>query len=77
MRTSGLLQASGDLEGRVRYALLSRSFLGAHSFEIIVENDTVTIRGTVHTYYERQVLVHSCLKVPGVRTVIDEICVAA
>ena len=40
---------------------------------VAVENGTVTVRGTVASFYERQVCVSCCQHVPGVFGLLDEI----
>jgi len=75
MSSSVLFQTAGELERRVQNALVNRYGLRARSVEVVAENETVTIRATVRSFYARQLLIHGCLRVPGVRTVIDEICV--
>ena len=70
-----LPQTDRELERRVRTALVSRRFATTDKLAITVTGSIVTLAGCVRSYYARQVLVHGCLRVPGVQGVIDEICV--
>jgi hypothetical protein len=65
-----------DLERRVRVSLENRNVHAIRGLDVEAEGTTVRLKGSVKSYYTRQLLVHGCLGVPGVRTVIDEISVA-
>ena len=57
--------------------LMDRS--SAASRQVIVRSDhgTVTIRGTVTSYYQKQLCIEACRAVPGVVTLVDEVEVAS
>jgi len=67
-------KSDGELQRRVRNALFHYRFL-TDELEIESVDGRVRLRGSVTSYYARQVLVHGCLRVAGVKEVIDEICV--
>jgi len=77
MNSSVLPRRNCDLEHRIRTTLESKNVLAIRSLSVESDGATVKLKGTVKSYYTRQLLVHGCLGVPGVRTVIDEICVVA
>jgi len=78
MSTAVLMtQTDAELARRVRDAFHDRKLLAGYDLSITAVQGRVTLRGKVRSYYSRQVLVHSCLRVPGVRGVVDEIRVEA
>jgi osmotically-inducible protein OsmY len=72
MTSTLLTQTDHELERRVRNALSSRKLLKSENLAITAAAGTVTLGGCVRSYYARQLLLHGCLRVPGV---IDEIAV--
>ncbi len=72
--TSGS-QADRELLKRVMDDCRNLSSALARRTAIEVNGGVVTLRGDVPTFYIRQVLVHRCLRIPGVVTVNDELTV--
>ncbi len=70
---TSLIQTDRELQHRVRNALYDRRLLKNDDVAIATTNGTVTLTGRVKSYYARQLVVHCCLHVPGVRNVVDEI----
>lgn len=64
-----------DLERRVLNFLADRHIQGLRQIEIEADSGTVTMRGTVHSFYEKQMSQHCCRRVAGVIHLIDEITV--
>jgi osmotically-inducible protein OsmY len=77
MNTAVVVNHNSDLERRIRKTLEHKNVLAVRSVTIEPDGATVKLKGCVKSYYTRQLLVHGCLGVPGVRTVIDEISVSA
>ncbi len=70
------MQTDSELQRRVRSALECRKLLVNGQVAITADGGTVTLSGSARSYYDRQLMVHCCLRVPGVRNVVDEICVS-
>lgn len=66
-----------DLELRVRNYLAAQSRPALRSVEVQVHNGTVTLRGLVQSFYEKQLSVHLAARVAGVRRLQDELIVQA
>ncbi len=64
-----------DLKNRVSLSLDSQHFPSFKKLSIEAESGSVTIMGTVCSFYERQVAVNSCQQVSGVLKLIDQIVV--
>lgn len=64
-----------DLRQRICRYLGSRHFPAFRNLEIDVENGSVTLHGTVCSYYEKQVALDTCRRVAGVLSTIDNISV--
>lgn len=58
----------------VRY-LSGPGFPALHGVVVEVVDGIVTLRGTVQSFYARQLLVHGCQRVPRVAGVVDELYV--
>lgn len=69
--------ADYDLERRVRIYLSSRFHPALSRLSVAVQRGCVTLTGTVHSYYERQLAVSTCKRVAGVHAVVDDIVVPA
>jgi len=65
-----------DLERRVRIYLGSRFHPSLNRLRVAAHGGCVTLTGTVHSFYERQLAVSTCKRVAGVMSVVDEIIVA-
>ena len=64
-----------DLEYRVRTFLSGRNFPALRRLGIEARNGTVTIRGRVTTFYEKQLSQQCRQRVAGVRQLVDQIVV--
>lgn len=64
-----------DLRQRVARFLSSRHFPAFRKIQVDVEHGTVTLRGRVCSFYEKQVALTTCQRVAGVLTLIDDIAV--
>lgn len=60
-----------DLVARVKSNLLERQHPSLRTVVVEAEGDTIVLRGTVSSYYVRQLAVHCSLAVAGVQQVID------
>jgi osmotically-inducible protein OsmY len=64
---------SWDIKRRITNLLFQRGRSSLAQLAIEVDNGTVTVRGTVRSFYERQVCLSCCQHVPGVFRLVDEI----
>lgn len=69
-------QSDRDLERRVGIYLSGQHVPGLRHLEIEADNGTVTLRGRVHSFYERQLCQALCRRVAGVLGYVDAIDVA-
>jgi hypothetical protein len=65
--------ADRELEARILGYLLARNAPATGQIEVDANNGTVTVRGRVRTFYQRQLCVHCCLRVAGVVRLVDQI----
>jgi osmotically-inducible protein OsmY len=65
-----------DLERRVVSYLAARYLPSLRQLHVSVQEGTVTLRGSVRSFYEKQIAIHSCQRVAGVRRLIDAVDVA-
>ncbi|HVA45915.1 MAG TPA: BON domain-containing protein [Pirellulales bacterium] len=65
--------ADRDLERRVVNFLAERHVPGLRHLEVEAQNGTVTLRGRVHSFYEKQLCQAVCRRVAGVVRYIDAI----
>lgn len=72
-RESFVEQSDRDLKRRVGIYLAGQHVPGLRHLEIEAENGTVTLRGRVHSFYERQLCQSLCRRVAGVLQYIDAI----
>lgn len=70
------LNENRDLEQRVANYLATRYLPRLRSLEVTATGGVVTLRGRVSSFHEKQVAVHSCRRVAGVRQLIDDVAVA-
>jgi len=68
----GTDEAALDLKRRISIFLSLKGVSSVRLLNIEVTNGTVTFRGTVASFYERQLCL-SCQHVPGVRKVVDDL----
>ena len=66
-------QADRDLERRVVNFLAERHVPGLRHIEVEAHNGIVTLRGRVHSFYEKQLCQAVCRRVAGVVRFIDDI----
>lgn len=65
-----------DLERRVTNFLFARNLPTLRRLHVAADNGTVTLRGRVHSFYEKQLCQHACRRVAGVISMVDAIDVA-
>src|SRR5215831_14142560 len=64
---------NAGLERAVLDELTSDADINATAIEILAEDDAVTLRGSIGSYSERDAALRDAARVPGVRTVVDEL----
>jgi len=62
-----------DLEHRVANYLFGYKMPTLRSIDVRSDHGTVTLRGRLPTFYQRQLCIQCCLRVAGVTHLIDEI----
>jgi len=72
-----ILLSDRDLEHQVRIQLLDRSSAVVRQVVVKADSGTVTLRGTVTSFYQKQLCIQACRCVPGVVTLVDEVEVAS
>ncbi len=70
--TLGANYSTTELKRRITIFLAQKGVSSAKLLSIEVEDGTVTFRGTVVSFYERQICL-SCNHIPGVRKVVDDL----
>lgn len=65
-----------DLQRRVVSYLAGRYLPSLRQLQVSVQEGTVTIRGRVQSFYEKQVAIHSCQRVAGVHKLVDAVDVS-
>ena len=65
-----------DLQRRVVSFLAGRYLPSLRQLEVDVQEGIVTLRGRVTSFYEKQVAIHSCQRVAGVRKLVDAVDVS-
>ena len=60
-----------DLRRRVANYLLGCQMPGLRNIEIKTEGGTVVLSGRVRSFYEKQLCIHCCRRVAGVRKLVD------
>jgi osmotically-inducible protein OsmY len=71
-----LADSDHDLESRLQSELSNNQRQALKRLQVHVAQGIVTLRGCVRSYYERQLAVQCCRRVPGVRQMIDALEVA-
>ncbi len=66
-----------DLEHYVAVRLMDRNIAALRQVVVRADSGTVTLRGTVTSYYQKQLCIQACRAVPGVVTLVDEVEVAS
>lgn len=67
---------AANLSHRIEEALTRQAIREAKKIEVAVEGTTVKLRGTVHSWHEREAVQGVAWSAPGVRTVVNELHVA-
>ena len=62
-----------DLKERIEAALMRNAALEAKGIEVEVEDGRVILKGKLRSWYERQVLLDTLFKAPGVTAVEDQL----
>jgi osmotically-inducible protein OsmY len=62
-----------DLRQRIESFLKSRHFPDFETLHVDVHDGSVTLSGSLRSYYEKQVALNSCQRVAGVLTLIDNV----
>lgn len=71
-------QASkADIKSEIESALRRSAELDAQRIKVEVDGDKVTLRGTVHSYFEKEESERAAWRAPGVRSVDNRIVVGA
>ncbi len=73
VRTEPIDKSSWEIKRRITNLLWQRGVSSLRRLDIEVKGGTVTLRGTVSSFYERQLCLTCCQHVPGVFTLVDEI----
>lgn len=66
-------QADRDLERRVAIYLAGRHVPGLRNLAVEAHNGTVTLRGRVYSFYEKQLCQAVCRRVAGVVRYVDAV----
>ncbi len=64
-----------DLRQRIESFLKTRHFPDFESLHVDVHDGSVTLSGSLRSYYEKQVALNSCQRVAGVLSLIDKVSV--
>lgn len=64
-----------DVGERIAEALQRQSAREAQHLDVCVKDDTVTLRGSVHSWQERDAAKGAAWSAPGVRRVVDELSI--
>jgi osmotically-inducible protein OsmY len=65
----------GDLKRRVVNYLFERRVASLRSIEVTAQAGRVTLQGRVGSFYEKQLCIHCCRRVAGVRQLVDNVLV--
>ena len=65
--------SSDDVKRRIVNALFQRGVPPARKIDVDVSDGTVTLRGTLPSFYERQLCLACTQRVPGVFKLVDKI----
>ncbi|MES1190391.1 MAG: BON domain-containing protein [Steroidobacter sp.] len=68
--------AMDAIKSDIEAALKRRAHDDAQQLSVTIDGSNVTLKGTVHSWSERNLAVHSAWGTPGVRNVIDKLMVA-
>ncbi len=62
-----------DLEHRVARCLHDRNFAALRHIAVRADSGKITLRGTVTSFYQKQLCIQACRDVLGVTALIDEV----
>ncbi len=62
-----------DLEHRVAHCLHDRNVLALRHILVQARGGTIILRGTVTSFYQKQLCIQACRAVPGVNSLVDEV----
>jgi osmotically-inducible protein OsmY len=62
-----------NIGSRIREALSRQAAREAQGIEISVDGDTVTLKGTVHSWAERRAAIGAAFSAPGVTRVVNDL----
>lgn len=66
-----------DVARRVKDFLLRQHFPALQNLDISIDDGALTLHGKVGSFYEKQIAISICQRVPGVQLLIDQIAVPA
>jgi len=69
--------STAQVKAEIEAALKRSAGLDANRIKVEVEGDTITLRGSVHSCFEREEAERAAWRAPGVRTVANRITVGA
>lgn len=62
-----------DLKRRIVNFLVTRNRPGLRQIDVEVQDGVVFLRGSVRSYYDKQLAAHCCGRVAGVHQIVDDI----
>jgi osmotically-inducible protein OsmY len=62
-----------DLERHVANCLQDRNVAALRHIAVRADGGTITLRGTVTSFYQKQLCIQACRNVPGVTELVDEV----
>lgn len=71
------LLSDRDMEHLVTRRLLNRNVSALRQVVVRADSGTITLRGTVTSFYQKQLCIQACRAVPGVVALVDEVEVAS
>ncbi len=62
-----------DLERHVTVRLLNRNVVSLRQVVVQASSGTITLRGTVTSFYQKQLCIQACRDVPGMVALVDKV----
>ena len=62
-----------ELEHRVAHSLQDRNVVALRHIVVSADGGTITLRGVVTSFYQKQLCIQACRTVPGVTALVDEV----
>jgi osmotically-inducible protein OsmY len=62
-----------DLERYVAHCLQDRNVAALRRIAVRAHSGTITLRGTVTSFYQKQLCIQACRDVPGITELVDEV----